>query len=225
MYSTTSTTLSRELTHAFCPGIPGRPGGPGGPCTICPESLTRSSRRPWAECGQQTEKCWIMQPWPQGFKSKTSSCCGVMCLISPSPTFDVISYFAGHIGVVVSTQTPWSGAGHSWLSLVSWGSRRARWTWQSKHSSSWVVIWRWWQYKMITEDYLIWQRLWLFRHGRDRSEVKRHNTEEFSRIFSHLPQWIDNNDISGTKWYNSPRWFVSLLYYHCCYSVDISWYF
>lgn len=57
MYSTTSMTLSRELTHAFCPGIPGRPGGPGGPWTICPDSLTRSHRRPWAACGQQTEKC------------------------------------------------------------------------------------------------------------------------------------------------------------------------
>ncbi len=31
MYSTTSTTFSRELTHRLCPGTPGSPGGPGGP--------------------------------------------------------------------------------------------------------------------------------------------------------------------------------------------------
>lgn len=31
MYSTTSTTFSRELTHWPCPGTPGSPGGPGGP--------------------------------------------------------------------------------------------------------------------------------------------------------------------------------------------------
>ena len=61
---------------------------------------------------------------------------------SRSPTFDIICHSDRHVGVISSIQAPVSGAGHAWLSLVSWGSRRARWTWRSEESCSRSVTWK-----------------------------------------------------------------------------------
>lgn len=53
--------------------------------------------------------------------------------------FDVIRYFDSHAGVVTSIQDAVPCARFTWLSLVSWGSRRAWCTRKSKHSSSHTI--------------------------------------------------------------------------------------